>query len=100
LNWVKLQRDASPEDQLIYSIVGLHALTLPQNPETLSAARMDMFAALLAVGINPDRSIVFHQERVCNPQWYKGLNLTTNSESKPRRVSMDIELPYFYGKIA
>ncbi|KAI0628811.1 tryptophanyl-tRNA synthetase [Trametes polyzona] len=62
LNWVKLQRDAAPEDQLIYSIVGWHALTLPQNPKALSAARSDMLAVLLAVGLDPKRSIIFHQD--------------------------------------
>ena len=41
MNWVKLQRDAAPDDQLIYSIVGWHALTLPQDPKALSAARRD-----------------------------------------------------------
>ncbi|KAI0695106.1 tryptophanyl-tRNA synthetase [Cerioporus squamosus] len=62
LNWVKLQRDAAPEDQLIYSIVGWHALTLPQDPKALSAARRDMLAVLLAVGLDPKRSVIFHQD--------------------------------------
>ncbi|EJF56291.1 tryptophanyl-tRNA synthetase [Dichomitus squalens LYAD-421 SS1] len=62
LNWVKLQRDASPEDQLIYSIVGWHALTLPQDPRALSVARRDMLAVLLAVGLDPNRSVIFHQD--------------------------------------
>ncbi|KAI0823861.1 tryptophanyl-tRNA synthetase [Trametes gibbosa] len=62
LNWVKLQREATPEDQLLYSIVGWHALTLPQDPKALSAARNDMLAVLLAVGLDPKRSIIFHQD--------------------------------------
>lgn len=61
---MKLQRDAAPEDQLIYSIVGWHALTLPQDPKALSAARRDMLAVLLAVGLDPKRSIIFHQDEV------------------------------------
>lgn len=64
LNWVKLQRDAAPDDQLIYSIVGWHALTLPQDPKGLSVARRDMLAVLLAVGLDPKRSIIFHQDEV------------------------------------
>ena len=64
LNWVKLQRDAAPEDQLIYSIVGWHALTLPQDPKALSVARRDMLAVLLAVGLDPSRSVIFHQDEV------------------------------------
>ncbi|KAI0668347.1 tryptophanyl-tRNA synthetase [Trametes maxima] len=63
LNWVKLQREAAPEDKLIYSIVGWHALTLPQDPKELSVARSDMLAVLLAVGLDPKRSIIFHQDK-------------------------------------
>ncbi|KAL1748600.1 hypothetical protein HDZ31DRAFT_29246 [Schizophyllum fasciatum] len=61
-NWVKLQRDAQPEDELIYTVVGWHALTLPQNPKELRRARQDMLAVLLAIGLDPKRSIIFHQD--------------------------------------
>jgi tryptophanyl-tRNA synthetase len=61
---VKLQGDAAPRDELIFSVVGWHALTLPQDPKQLASARMDMLAVLLAIGINPDRSIIFHQDHV------------------------------------
>ncbi|KAF9650634.1 tryptophanyl-tRNA synthetase [Thelephora ganbajun] len=61
-NWVKLQNEASPEDRLLYSIVGWHALTLPQDPKTLRAARWEMLASLLAIGLDPKRSILFHQD--------------------------------------
>ena len=69
LNWVKLQRDAAPDDKLIYSIVGWHALTLPQDPKALSAARRDMLAVLLAVGLDPNRSVIFHQDEVRAFTW-------------------------------
>ncbi|KIM87337.1 hypothetical protein PILCRDRAFT_3829 [Piloderma croceum F 1598] len=62
-NWVKLQKTAAPEDELLFSIVGWHALTLPQDPKTLSDSRMDMLATLLAIGIDPKRSILFHQDQ-------------------------------------
>ncbi|KAG1768978.1 tryptophanyl-tRNA synthetase [Suillus occidentalis] len=61
-NWVKLQKSAQPEDKLLFSIVGWHALTLPQDPAALIAARNDMLAVLLAIGIDPNRSILFHQD--------------------------------------
>ncbi|KAJ7700788.1 tryptophanyl-tRNA synthetase [Mycena rosella] len=60
-NWVKIQ-NANPQDKHIFSVVGWHALTLPQNPKELAAARRDMFAILLAIGIDPKRSIIFHQD--------------------------------------
>ncbi|KAJ7684379.1 hypothetical protein DFH06DRAFT_5420 [Mycena polygramma] len=60
-NWVKLQNE-NPQDKIIFSIVGWHALTLPQNPKELAASRRDMLAVLLAIGIDPKRSVLFHQD--------------------------------------
>jgi tryptophanyl-tRNA synthetase len=48
----------------LISIVGWHALTLPQNAKELSTSRTDMLATLLAFGINPKRTILFYQEDV------------------------------------
>ncbi|KIM49602.1 hypothetical protein M413DRAFT_15590 [Hebeloma cylindrosporum] len=61
-NWVKLQNEARSNEQVLFSIVGWHALTLPQNPKDLSRSRADMLATLLAFGIDPKRSVVFYQE--------------------------------------
>jgi tryptophanyl-tRNA synthetase len=63
-NWVKLQSTAVPGDKLFFSVVGWHALTLPQDPKLLSEARTTMVALILASGIDPQRSIVFHQDEV------------------------------------
>ncbi|KAI0255326.1 tryptophanyl-tRNA synthetase [Lactifluus subvellereus] len=65
-NWVRLQDAAAPEDKLFFSIVGWHALTLPQDPKMLSEARTTMVALILASGINPRRSVVFHQDEASN----------------------------------
>lgn len=61
---MNLQHTSSPDDVLIYSIVGWHALTLPQNPAELRNAKLETAASLLALGINPKRSILFHQDDV------------------------------------
>ncbi|KIK96676.1 hypothetical protein PAXRUDRAFT_289745 [Paxillus rubicundulus Ve08.2h10] len=61
-NWVKLQKTVEPNDVLLFSIVGWHALTLPQDPVSLRSARDDMLAVILATGIDPTRSILFHQD--------------------------------------
>ncbi|KAF8130356.1 hypothetical protein EV363DRAFT_1263255 [Boletus edulis] len=61
-NWVKLQTSAQRDDVLLFSIVGWHALTLPQDPTRLQSSREDMLAVLLAIGIDPTRSILFHQD--------------------------------------
>ncbi|KAF7314976.1 hypothetical protein MIND_00011700 [Mycena indigotica] len=61
-NWVDLQKNANPQDQLLFSVVGWHALTLPQDPKELATSRRDMLAVLLAIGLDPKRSIIFHQD--------------------------------------
>jgi tryptophanyl-tRNA synthetase len=64
VNWVHLQRNAAPTDRLFFSIVGLHALTLPQNPIKLRQERLDTLAILLAIGLDPRRSVIFCQDQV------------------------------------
>ncbi|KAI9508816.1 hypothetical protein F5148DRAFT_837354 [Russula earlei] len=66
VNWVKLQSTAAPADKLFFSIVGWHALTLPQDPKLLSESRTTMVALILASGIDSQRSIIFHQDQVQN----------------------------------
>ncbi|KAI6099197.1 hypothetical protein EDD16DRAFT_1526981 [Pisolithus croceorrhizus] len=61
-NSVKVQKMTEPADTLLFSIVGWLALTLPQDPPALRSGRDDMLATLLAIGLDPERSIVFHQD--------------------------------------
>lgn len=64
-NWVQLQKtDASSNALIYYSIVDLHAITMPQDPRQLREAKLDMAASLLACGIDPKRSVLFEQSRV------------------------------------
>ncbi|XP_076372711.1 tryptophan--tRNA ligase, mitochondrial-like isoform X3 [Tachypleus tridentatus] len=63
----------------IYSIVDLHSITLPQNPQRLRTNIQVVTACLLASGIDPDKSILFLQSQV--PQhtelaWILGCSLT------------------------
>lgn len=62
--WVLLQNSAPPDSTLLYSIVDLHALTLPQDAEALRSWRRQSFATLLAVGLDPERSSIFFQSAV------------------------------------
>ncbi|MCJ8732426.1 hypothetical protein PDJAM_G00210990 [Pangasius djambal] len=60
-SWVALQNDYS---SVLYSIVDLHSITQPQNPELLQNNILDMATSLLACGIDPTRSILFQQSVV------------------------------------
>lgn len=63
--WAKLQDEAAPSTTLIYCVVDLHAITIRQEPEQLRQWRKEMLASLLAVGLDPKRSIIFNQSSVC-----------------------------------
>jgi tryptophanyl-tRNA synthetase len=59
-NWVRLQE----EYDAVYCVVDLHAITIPQDPDELRAARLRTAKILLAVGIDPARSLVYYQSDV------------------------------------
>lgn len=59
-NWVALQEG----NEGIYCLVDLHALTVWVEPEALRAQTRTNAALLIACGIDPARSILFHQSAV------------------------------------
>jgi tryptophanyl-tRNA synthetase len=59
-NWVRQQELYNN----IFSIVDLHAMTIPYNPADLRARILELASVLLAAGIIPDRSILFVQSAV------------------------------------
>ncbi|KAJ3023936.1 Tryptophan--tRNA ligase, mitochondrial [Thoreauomyces humboldtii] len=63
-NWVRLQDSTAAGTDVLYSIVDLHALTVPQDPAALRSNVRDMAACLLACGIREERSVLFRQSRV------------------------------------
>ncbi|XP_013883320.1 tryptophan--tRNA ligase, mitochondrial [Austrofundulus limnaeus] len=60
-NWVALQNQYP---SVLYSIVDLHSITQPQDPNQLRNNILDMAASLLACGINPEKAILFQQSQV------------------------------------
>ncbi len=60
LNWVKLQKDYN----YFLFIADLHALTIPQDPETLRENVYKIAAYLLASGIDPQYTTLFVQSQV------------------------------------
>jgi tryptophanyl-tRNA synthetase len=66
--WVELQNSssASPGQEVtrLYSLVDLHAITVKQDPEQLKRWRKESLATLLAIGLDPKRSILFYQSEV------------------------------------
>lgn len=61
-NWLKLQEDDN--NQCIFSVVDLHALTLRQVPAEYRARNLSFFAQYLAMGVDPKKSIIYFQSHV------------------------------------
>jgi tryptophanyl-tRNA synthetase len=60
--WVALQNDETLEN--IYCVVDLHTLTVKQDPDKLRDRTYELFALFLAVGLDPNKSILFLQGHV------------------------------------
>ena len=61
-NWVAMQDSIDGEN--LYFLADLHAITVYNKPADLTANTREMAAALIACGIDTDRSILFNQARV------------------------------------
>ena len=59
-NWVTLQ----DEFDCIFCVANLHAITVPQVPAELRQRTYEAYALLLAMGIDPERSLVYVQSQV------------------------------------
>jgi len=59
-NWKELQN----EYDSIFSIVNLHAITVPQDPEILRKKTLEVAAIYLACGIDPKKSHIFIQSEI------------------------------------
>jgi len=64
-NWVRMQDEAAAAGgECLFFLADLHAISMPHVPAELTASTRAMTAALVACGIDPDRSILFNQARV------------------------------------
>src|SRR5687767_5021330 len=63
-NWVRMQDAMEPGSECLFFLADLHAISMPHDPAELKAATLEMAAALVACGIDPERSIVFNQAQI------------------------------------
>ena len=59
-HWVADQDEA----ETVFCVVDLHALTVPQDPDELRSRTLELAQLLLAIGIDPERSILFVQSHL------------------------------------
>ena len=61
-NFVDLNNDS--QNECIFCVVDLHAITVSQNPKDLKSNIHETVATFVASGIDPKKSIIFNQSRV------------------------------------
>ena len=59
-NWKSMSKD----NDCLYAVADLHAITVRQEPAKLRKQTLEMYALLLAIGLDPEESIVFVQSHV------------------------------------
>lgn len=64
-NWVRMQDElVEGGGQALYFLADLHAISQPHVPAELKQNTLEMTAALVACGIDPDKSVLFNQAQV------------------------------------
>ncbi len=61
-NFVELNKDN--QNECIFCVVDLHAITISQNPKELKNNIRETVATFIASGIDPNKSIIFNQSQV------------------------------------
>ncbi|KKA29489.1 hypothetical protein TD95_001602 [Thielaviopsis punctulata] len=62
--WVRMQDEPRETTELLYSVVDLHAITVPIEANKLRQSKRETMAALLAAGLDPERCTLFYQSSV------------------------------------
>src|SRR3546814_6443581 len=63
-NGVRMQDEMDEGSQCFFFLADLHSITVHETREQRSRNVREMAAALIAAGIDPDRSVLFNQARV------------------------------------
>ncbi|QPC99001.1 tryptophan--tRNA ligase [Qipengyuania soli] len=74
-NWVRMQDAMEKGSQCLFFLADLHAISMPHDPAELKKGTLEMAAALVACGIDPQRSVLFNQAQVpahAELQWLLG----------------------------
>jgi tryptophanyl-tRNA synthetase len=63
-NWVRMQDEMTGDSQCFFFLADMHSITVHETREQRLRNVREMAAALIAAGIDPDRSVLFNQARV------------------------------------
>jgi tryptophanyl-tRNA synthetase len=63
-NWVRMQDEMEGDSQCFFFLADMHSITVHEGREQRLRNVREMAAALIAAGIDPQRSVLFNQARV------------------------------------
>ncbi|WP_394729859.1 tryptophan--tRNA ligase [Altererythrobacter sp. GH1-8] len=63
-NWVRMQDEMDGDSECLFFLADLHAISMPHDPAELNSNTLEMTAALVACGLDPNKSILFNQAQV------------------------------------
>lgn len=100
-NWVAMQ----DEMDCCFAVADLHAITVRQEPAKLRQQIKEMFALLIAIGLDPEKNVIFVQSQVpqhaelawllaCNTQFGE-LSRMTQFKDKSQKHADNINLGLF-----
>lgn len=100
-NWVALQ----DEMDCCFAVADMHAITVRQDPAKLRQQIKEMFALLIAIGLDPEKNVIFVQSQVpqhaelawllaCNTQFGE-LSRMTQFKDKSRKHADNVNLGLF-----
>ena len=100
-SWTKLQ----DEYECFFSMVNMHAITVPQDPEVLRRQTIELLAQFIACGIDPDLNTIFIQSHVhehaelswalCTLTYMGELNRMTQYKDKSRKSEQNLNAGLF-----
>ena len=103
-NWANMCDDYN----CLYGVADLHSITVPtfrDNPQQLKKNTLELYALLLALGIDPEKNVVFVQSHVpthaqlcwilnCYTQFGEASRMTQFKDKKQKQVEGELILKY------
>lgn len=103
-NWKMMANDMQEEYDCFYAVADLHSITVRLKPADLRRQTLEMYAFLLALGIDPEKNVVFIQSHVpehaqlawilnCYTQFGEASRMTQfkdKSEKHPENVNVGL----------
>lgn len=103
-NWKIMANDMADRYDCFYAVADLHSITVRLNPADLRRQTLEMYAFLLALGIDPEKNVVFIQSHVpqhaqlawilnCYTQFGEASRMTQfkdKSEKHPENVNVGL----------